>query len=175
MNRAHLAKLSLSAVALTTLLAPSHALATTAIDAFDVPGTACQPSTPADANCVEYTQYGVHNTCATAITVECPIQRVRINTKTSRIYSAYVYAYDRSTAADVSCSLEQTDRYGNVTYQSTRNTSGNSVDEQLLFYAPSTSTYDLWWRFRCSVPGVETPGWFSHLTNISVLSVTIIS
>ena len=169
MNNAHFVKTFLSAAALSTVLIASPAFAG---PATYLPGTVCQPITGATANCVEYTQYGVHNTCSTNITVECPLP-ITSNSPAPSAWFAQYFAYDRSTVDNVSCTIQKTDSSGNVTFQSTANTSGGGAGSavQSQIFTLTSQSFDSWWRFRCSLPGNQTAGWFSHLTSITIASL----
>ena len=81
-----------------------------AASTFFLHGTTCQPVT-ASRNYVYHDQYGVSNLSNTAVaTVECALP-VACGAGCS-LRDAQVYVYDRSTTANVSCTLRQTDARG---------------------------------------------------------------
>ena len=168
MNNAHFVKTFLSAAALSTVLVSSHAFAG---PATYLPGTVCRLATASLANCAEYTQYGIQNNCSGGITVECPLP-ITSNAPAPGAWFATYYAYDRSTTSDVSCTIQKTDGAGVVVFQSSMNTGGGGAGSgvQNPIFSLSGQSFDGWWRLRCWLPGVQTAGWPSHITNITIAS-----
>ena len=156
--------LALATVVTGVTLASSPASART----FLIHGTTCQP-VQGSGGCIEYSQYGAHNICSGTATVECPLPVDEANSGGTNVYQLYFTGYDRSTAGNVSCAVQKTDFSGNVTYNATAATSGGGVGSgiQSPIVFPNVSS-DGWWRLRCTIPGVQTAGWFSHVTNILV-------
>lgn len=133
-----------------------------------IPGGVCQP-VQGSGGCIEYSQYGVHNICSGTATVECPLPVDEPNGSLPNVYQLYMGAYDRSTVANVSCTVTKLNTDGNPTYTGTLSTGGGGVGAsiQLPIVFPNV-TSDGWWRLRCSIPGVQTAGWFSHVTEILI-------
>ena len=133
---------------------------------FTFPQTGCQPVL-GSVGCIEYSQYGAHNVCGGTATVECPLAMSYSGSPT--VNSSSYFAYDRSTVADVSCTLQRTDFSGAVLFTTTVNTTGGGVGSgiQLRPLVVSQNVTGYWW-LRCSLPGVQTAGWFSHISNIFV-------
>ena len=155
-------KLVLATLTVGVALASSQAFARTVL----IPGTVCQPIQGAQG-CVEYSQYGTHNICATTITVECPLPASEPNASPHpSVYQVYYTAYDRHTTQNVSCTIQKTDTSGNSTYSATASTGGGGVGSGVQFpiVFPNVGQ-DGWWRLSCTIPGVQA-GWFSHVTNI---------
>ena len=128
-------------------------------------GTICQP-VPASVSCIEYSQFGVNNTCSTTQTVECPLPIDYSNAATT-IFNVYVVAYDRSTTSNVSCTLQKTNTDGLWTYSANATTfnGGANSSSQFINFFPNVSV-DGFWHVRCTLPGVQTAGQFSHITNL---------
>lgn len=135
---------------------------------FTFPQTLCQP-VQGSAGCIEYGQYGAHNVCGGWATVECPLPVSYSGAQT--VNASSYFAYDRHTGADVSCTLQRTDFSGAVLFTTTVNTSGGGVGSgvQLKAFTVSQSISG-YWRLRCDLPGVQTAGWFSHISNIYMSS-----
>jgi hypothetical protein len=138
---------------------------------FTYPQTICQPLL-GSAGCIEYSQHGVHNVCSGTATVECslpisyPSGGGGIN-----VTSASYFAYDRHTAANVSCTLQRTDFAGTVLFTTTVNTTGGGVGSGVQSKAFTVSQSVVgYWRLRCDIPGVQTAGWVSHVSNLFLSS-----
>jgi len=165
MNKLIVTKTLVLATLAAGVMVSSSAFARTIL----VPGTICQP-VQGSGGCIEYSNYGVHNICSGVATVECPLPASENNNSPlPTVYQVYYTGYDRSTAANVNCSVQKTDTSGNVVYSAAANTGGGGVGSGVQFpiVFPNVSQ-DGWWRLRCTIPGVQTAGWFSHVTNILV-------
>lgn len=156
--------LALATLVTGTTLVSSQASARS----FLIHGTVCQP-VQGSGGCIEYSQYGAHNVCSSTATVECPLPIDEPNSGLPNVYQLYFTGYDRNTSSDVSCFVQKSDFSGNVTYNATAATGGGGVGSgiQSPIVFPNVSA-DGWWRLRCTIPGVQTAGWFSHVTNIFV-------
>jgi len=137
---------------------------------FTFPQTGCRPIL-GSAGCIDYSQYGAHNVCGGTATVECPLSVSYPTSGSFSVTSAAYFAYDRNTASDVSCTLQRTDFSGAVLFSTTVNTSGGGVGSGV-----QTGTFTVsqningYWRLRCDLPGVQTAGWFSHISNTYLIS-----
>ena len=130
---------------------------------FYYPGTVCQPTAGA-GTCIDFDQYGAHNNCSTAVSVECALP---ITTSGSpSVWQMYYTGYDRSTTANVNCQLQKTTAEGNVTYSTNVNTSNGGLNSGAQFpIAFPNVPADGFWRLRCSIPGLNA-GQASHVTNL---------
>lgn len=149
-------------VPLCFALVSSQAVART----FVTPQTVCQP-TSGFTGCINYDQFGAHNTCGVVATVECPLP-ISYPVATPTVNTVGVFSYDRSTTTNVSCTLQRTDFAGNVLYTSTQSTAGGGpgTGVQTNTFSPAVSASG-YWRLRCSVPAVNA-GNFSHISNVYV-------
>jgi hypothetical protein len=118
-------------------------------------GSGCSSSNSA----VSVNQYGVFNTSSSAVTVTCPVPV----TTQGLISLISVVAYDRSSTADVSCSMVETDSGGTVLGTAALNTAGNSGSVQNP-QTPAPGHFLSWssaghfWMLQCSIPGVTASG-----------------
>lgn len=126
------------------------------------PQTLCQPLL-GSLSCIEYSQYGVHNVCTGTATVECPLPTSKPSSGSINVTQAAVFAYDRNTSTNVSCSVQRTDYQGSLLYSTTLSTSGSGSGVQAK-YATFTQSHDGYWRMRCSIPAVQS-GNLSHVAN----------
>ena len=76
-----------------------------------VPGTACQPVL-ASVGCIEYSNFGAYNLCSSPQIIECPVP-ISYKSGPPTVTSFYYIAYDRSTTANINCTLQETDGNGN--------------------------------------------------------------
>jgi hypothetical protein len=150
-------KLLLAALPIALALPASQAFGRT----FVIPGTVCQPI-PSSAGCIDYTQFGVHNTCGSTATVECPMASSYVGSPS--VYQAYFVAYDRNTSTNVSCTLQRSDYTGAVLYSATLSTSGSSASAMIRTFFPNVPQ-SAFWRMRCTIPAVQS-GQVSHITNL---------
>jgi hypothetical protein len=135
-----------------------------------VHGTACQVSS-GFAGSFSYSNYGIQNDGASQITVECPLPLSTDPTAINFLQSAYITVYDRSTTANVSCSLQRSDTNGDVSFSTSVNTTGcgpgtgpQTLQFTIASYPPVYADYG-YWRVQCTIPGVES-NWHSHVTTI---------
>lgn len=149
-------KLSGFALSIGLALIPAQAMASAYTH-----GTACVPTSGA-LGCLEYDRYGVHNTCSSAVTVDCPLTSVRPAGDGINIYQMYVYMYDRNSSADVSCSIQQTDVDGSIIYSVTMGTSG-SKSGLYMNHADLNIDERGWWHAQCSIPAPNASGGYSHV------------
>ena len=170
MSRASFVKTLLTTTAFVGALgASSQAFAVVVAD-FLIPGTVCQP-TQGFASCADYSQYGVHNTCSDPIVVDCPlpISMLLPFPGTNAQWWASIGMYDRSTTADVSCTLQAIDGYGEVYFQTTASSTlggpGSGAQGVLTTNAFLPATQ---WHLRCWIPGVEAAGWYSHVSGFKI-------
>jgi len=131
-------------------------------------GAECQPATAADAADLVYSQYGVQNmSTTTARNVICPIPTVLEGDVTFGFR-----AYDRNNLFvggninNISCNIVSLTLDGAIDTSANLATSGGGPGagaqeaELTIFEMPAH-----WmWQFQCSIPKVNTPGHFSHLT-----------
>jgi len=160
-------------LALSALVLPLG-LALTSSDAlasrsFRYPGAVCQP-VQGSAGCVEYSQYGVHNTCGSTATVECALP---IDTTTSTIINVDYWSlalYDRNTSTNVSCTLNKVYIDGSIQYTTTLTSSGSSASNIYLTVGPGLAQNGNYtWRARCTIPAVQS-GNFSHIVMTQLLT-----
>jgi hypothetical protein len=170
MSRASFVKTLLTTTALAGALGASSQASAVVAD-FLIPGTVCQP-TQGFANCADYSQYGVHNTCSDPIVVDCPLPIAQVFPfpgNPDPQWWASIVLYDRSTTADVSCTLQAIDGYGDVYFQTTANSSlggpGSGAQGILTTNVFMSATQ---WHLRCWIPGVEAPGWYSHVSGFKI-------
>ena len=118
-----------------------------------------------------YSQYGIQNDSASEITeVDCPIPISTVSPGADVITAAYMTVYDRSTTANVSCSLQRAFGEGTVSYSVSANTAGcgpGTGPQDLHFTITGAPFADGYWRVHCTIPGAES-GWVSHVTSITV-------
>ena len=125
-------------------------------------GSVCAPIAGAQ-DCVDYTQFGVHNICPSPVTVECPLPISWVSS-TPNVFQTYFVGYDRSTLTNLDCTLQKTDINGGVLYSATL--SVTSTGPSIKTFFPNVSQQSVW-RLRCTIPGVQG-GQFSHLASMFV-------
>jgi hypothetical protein len=121
---------------------------------------------------VLHDQYGVSNLSNTAVaTVECALSGVCEDFPCS-VKNAWVFVYDRSTTANVSCTMRQTDYRGVVVWQQTLSSTGGGPGTEAiqLFFGsapPNPASGAFYLSMRCSLPRKQS-GWSSAVTGINV-------
>jgi hypothetical protein len=138
-----------------------------------VHGTICQP-TSTSVGSIEYTQFGTQNISTTATAnVECPLPiDYQVLPVIEVLDQVQLIAYDRSTTADVSCSLRNVDVSGNVLMSLPKSTSGGGPgtgSQAVVFTPPAGTMISGIWSLVCSIPAVQS-GAFSHVTTVLISS-----
>ena len=149
---------SLLAVVLGGLLVASSAFAVTG----GYSGSACNPNTPTDGSRINYSQYGVHNVSTAVASVTCPANQP----SGSDVFNISATVYDRSSTADVCCTMMVLNADGGVISSALRCSVGFGPASQSLSWVPpvnASSTVEL----ACSIPGVTSSG-LSHVATYRV-------
>jgi hypothetical protein len=162
-------RLCMAALLLGSAMISTEALAV--IRVYNYSGTVCQPVSGATTS-VDYSQFGIQNNSASAITVECPLNTTVLSSELQTTFgSAIISGYDRSTTSNVSCTLQTVDSAGNVTFSMPGSSSGGGPGSGptgiLSFSQVPPGVADGYWRLRCTIPGVQS-GWASHVTSITL-------
>ena len=126
-------------------------------------GTVCQ-AVKASRKFVDYNQYGIYNLSTTnTATVECPvITTCAPDLNVCRLDSVFVRVYDRSTTANVSCTLKKL-QDGITQSQETKSSVGGGprAAAQQISFAPNSDSVSIW-NMRCTLPPSQS-GSFSHI------------
>ncbi len=112
---------------------------------FTLSGNMCQPLQLA-GSCAEPGQWGMGNTCAGAITFECPLPLSR-PVGSNNVTLASMFVFDPSSTADVSCTLQRTDSAGAVLWSATKTTTGaNCPTSPIKTWSDVAQPEDRFWR-----------------------------
>jgi hypothetical protein len=133
-------------------------------------GTLCQPINVSRDN-VDYSHFGVNNlSSSVSVIVECPLQTTSFSLPET-VTTVGVVTYDRHTLQNVSCTLTASDSAGNIQWQDTKTTSGGGAGTGAvgLAFFPNQAINQVW-SLRCTLPAIQTSGWPSHTTSISMTS-----
>ena len=114
-------------------------------------GSFCNPL-PGDVSKIDYNQFGSFNTSASTGTVNCGAATPILAT----INTVQVYAYDRHTPNNVSCTVTLTDIGGNTIWSGSNATSVNSPAMQTINFSPGVGTHTVY--ARCGIPAVTGSG-----------------
>jgi hypothetical protein len=149
-------KLTLVALALSMSIVSSASLASTEVA---VGGQACTGQNLTNA-------FGAINTSNAVETLECPAIMDHLLTP-SRVFAT---VFDRNRTSDVVCTFFGKDAAGNITFTSTRNTTGTSASTiALVSTIPPAS--DLDFSIECTVPALDPGGPSGGASGISTMAV----
>jgi hypothetical protein len=114
---------------------------------------------------LEYSQFGIDNTSAAPVTIECPLPLSFNGNAIANVTAASAVAYDRNTTSDVVCSLQVVNSLGNVLQSFNAQTSGGGPGSnfQPLTFPVSQAISSNYWRLHCTLPAIQS-GALSHLT-----------
>ena len=130
-------------------------------------GTMCQPVS-GNTTSVDYSVFGINNTSAGTVTIECPMPISYSTTAIPTIIDVAGEAYDRNTTSDVICTVQKLDAVGTVLASAvgqTHNGGPGSSAQNFGFGVVSGVAVDGYWRMRCTLPAVQS-GAFCHLVSI---------
>lgn len=130
-------------------------------------GTFCQATSS-----IGYSQFGAHNTAATAQSFECPFNLSYSEGANPTVTQAFTTVYDRSTTADVVCDLQKMDFSGNPLMTVTARSIGGgpgSASQTLNYTIPPSTFVAGFWRVRCTVPPPQS-GAFSHVASSAMIT-----
>jgi hypothetical protein len=125
-------------------------------------GSLCIPSA-ADTSKINRSQFGVENSSASVATVWCGGAATYLATVTR----VDIGVYDRSTPANVSCTVLGLDFGGGVLWSSVLSSSGNSGPVQGLVTFPGQAASSV--AISCSLPAITASG-MSHVVNYRIVT-----
>jgi hypothetical protein len=114
-------------------------------------------------SCVEYSSFGVHNVCATAAVVECPL--ITSDSVDSGLERVLIGMYDRNSTSNISCDVvgtnaDGTTGWGPTTIYSSAGGPGTGFQSKISIIIGQSSA--MFWRARCTIPPAQS-GQFSHV------------
>jgi hypothetical protein len=155
----------------------SAAISSTFFD-WEVPGSVCQPI---DGRTTEWNwgpQFGINRSCSSCTgspNVVCPINSLLTSSPEAGVGTLSLLeidVYDRSSTADVSCTLFLINLDGGIVFSQTQHSNSNQAGVQLLFYNIGVSESNFAnATVQCSVPA-QTGSGFSHVANFIALAGT---
>jgi hypothetical protein len=161
----------LAAVSLVLALsAPARAA-----EIYKVHGSACQPSLSGRQD-VEYNQWGISNASASPRVVHCPLVSQAFDEPHLVLQSADLTLYDRSTAADVECTVRVVTFFGQVIFEGLVKTSGGGPGTGPQYrglFLPEVAATDHTVVASCVLPGAVGDA-RSVVTRLEVMAVVAV-